>query len=261
MKTLTLILLSILSWQANVNTNRSLDIETTKEANTNRHFDNRFQNAEVFYTLTMLSKRSTLEDKVYTLRTNSRQSIYMLENYEETPDETQVYDLGNNRTRQHTKRRLYNYSNIFKDFETGKIYEQRLFIEDLYLIEKDITFRDWEITDETMEISGFICKKATSSGTLGNIKTVWFTEEIPISDGPESLYGLPGLILMTESPIHRIYATKISFPEHLTIMPFTQGKKVSIEEMNKLQREFISTAGQTIKKGDSSIRVTVDTIK
>ena len=52
----------------------------------------------------------------------------------------------------------------------------------------------WEITDEKKQISGRTVTKATGRHH-GRDWTVWFDEEIPISEGPWELTGLPGLIL------------------------------------------------------------------
>jgi len=52
----------------------------------------------------------------------------------------------------------------------------------------------WEMDTATEEILGYICQKAhTHYG--GRDWTVWFTSDIPISEGPWLLRGLPGLIL------------------------------------------------------------------
>lgn len=53
---------------------------------------------------------------------------------------------------------------------------------------------NWEITGDTKNILGYDCIKATGK-YHGRKWEVWFTPDIPISDGPWKLCGLPGLIL------------------------------------------------------------------
>lgn len=52
----------------------------------------------------------------------------------------------------------------------------------------------WQISNETKTIDGYLCHKAVAE-YLGRRWTAWFTEEIPIPDGPWFLHGLPGLVL------------------------------------------------------------------
>lgn len=62
----------------------------------------------------------------------------------------------------------------------------------------------WELSgSETRKINGIICQKAIlRDSKSGEITTIWYAPEIPISFGPHSfhsrtvfLYGLPGLIM------------------------------------------------------------------
>jgi len=56
---------------------------------------------------------------------------------------------------------------------------------------------DWEIHEEYRQIGQYKAQKATAEHPDPNygITTAWFTTEIPISGGPDRLWGLPGLIL------------------------------------------------------------------
>lgn len=53
---------------------------------------------------------------------------------------------------------------------------------------------DWTITEDTMTIAHFKCKKGIGD-FRGRQYMAWFTEEIPLPYGPWKLFGLPGLIL------------------------------------------------------------------
>ena len=52
----------------------------------------------------------------------------------------------------------------------------------------------WEISDSTKNILGYECVKAKTD-FHGRKWTVWFSPEIPLSNGPWKLGGLPGVIL------------------------------------------------------------------
>lgn len=53
---------------------------------------------------------------------------------------------------------------------------------------------NWVLTDETKQIGPYICHKATAS-IYGREWEAWFTEDVPVSEGPWKLAGLPGIIV------------------------------------------------------------------
>lgn len=57
---------------------------------------------------------------------------------------------------------------------------------------------EWEILDSTKSVLDYECTGATTI-FHGRRWTVWFTPEIPVSNGPWKFDGLPGLILLAES--------------------------------------------------------------
>lgn len=56
----------------------------------------------------------------------------------------------------------------------------------------------WEISDSTKNILGYDCVKATTA-FHGRKWDAWFSPDIPVSNGPWKLGGLPGLILEASS--------------------------------------------------------------
>ena len=52
----------------------------------------------------------------------------------------------------------------------------------------------WTMGDSTREVLGYTCQQATAD-FRGRRWTAWFATDIPVSDGPWKLGGLPGLIL------------------------------------------------------------------
>ena len=53
---------------------------------------------------------------------------------------------------------------------------------------------EWLESDETEQVLGYLCKKATAT-VEGKRWTAWYSEELPFDNGPAEFSGLPGLIL------------------------------------------------------------------
>ena len=67
----------------------------------------------------------------------------------------------------------------------------------------------WSLTDNTVTISGYLCKTATCQ-LHGRQWTVRYCEDIPTTAGPWKLCGLPGLIVEAEADgIHRFTLTDL----------------------------------------------------
>lgn len=101
---------------------------------------------------------------------------------------------------------------IFSDYNTGMSVTQKNVFEETFLV-KDTTRRiKWKLTGETREIAGYQCRRANGL-ILDSIYVVaFYTEEIPVSGGPESFNGLPGMILGVALPHENItwFATKVT---------------------------------------------------
>jgi len=62
-----------------------------------------------------------------------------------------------------------------------------------YVYTEDVNL-EWNLTDDTLTVSGYLCKKAqTRYG--GRTWIAWYTEEVATTAGPWKLNGLPGLIV------------------------------------------------------------------
>lgn len=83
---------------------------------------------------------------------------------------------------------------IYKNYPAGKLTHNSYFDTTNWSYTEDWEKPEWEVTDESKEILGYECFKATTD-YRGRKWTAWFTPDIPVQDGPWKLCGLPGLIL------------------------------------------------------------------
>jgi GLPGLI family protein len=71
----------------------------------------------------------------------------------------------------------------------------------------------WKLSNETMKIKNFDCKKATTT-FRGRNYNAWYASSIPIPAGPFKFVGLPGLILQIADDKNEVafYAEEIKIP-------------------------------------------------
>lgn len=100
---------------------------------------------------------------------------------------------------------------IFTDLLVGQTVSQKSVYEETYLITDSTRRIQWRITNETREIAGYECRRANAL-VLDSIYVVaFYTDQIPVSGGPESFTGLPGMILGAALPYENTtyFATKV----------------------------------------------------
>lgn len=124
---------------------------------------------------------------------------------------------------------------MFKDFATQFFYIANTKLENTVVKNTMKQFYDWQITNETTTVKGYVCKKATTQEGDKTI-TAWFTESIAITDGPSRYFGLPGLILKLQTATALFEAKTITFDKADTIITMpTATNNVTYAEFSKQQ--------------------------
>ena len=82
---------------------------------------------------------------------------------------------------------------VYKSYTDNKIVTQDHSM-DYFQYEEALEPQEWIVYEDTMTILGYSCQKAVCTWR-GRNYTAWFSEEIPISEGPYKFHGLPGLIV------------------------------------------------------------------
>jgi len=107
---------------------------------------------------------------------------------------------------------------IYKNSIDSTFIQQPTLSGDVYTIKDKYQPYAWELIDSTKTIKGYVCKLArfptnSDNNSIANFRhgldkkngphqgevNVWYTEEIPISNGPDLYWGLPGLILEADA--------------------------------------------------------------
>lgn len=144
----------------------------------------------------------------------------------------------------------FSSNGIYKNLQDTAYVEQREFLGKLLLVKDKLPKIDWTLTKESKTIGKYVVIKATAPVSIDvdnfkvpkkNVKgtfiaTAWFTPQIPVSQGPELFYGLPGLILEMHILDTTILCTKITLNKEVdkNLKPSTGGQEVTLEEYNNI---------------------------
>lgn len=85
---------------------------------------------------------------------------------------------------------------VTKSYPSYKVNFKNIIYSELYSYEEKRKL-NWQISKETQKIREWNCQKAEVD-YLGRKWIAWFTNSIPIPDGPYKFHGLPGLIVKIE---------------------------------------------------------------
>ena len=179
----------------------------------------------------------------------------------------------------------------FKNIKEKKYTVDKEFMGKDFLVKDSLKIYNWQMTGETRQIGGYNCFKAiaivpTSASDFRNFRmkktdeekkeevkaedkekktnfmdgfeipkeitiTAWYTPEIPVSQGPEGYWGLPGLILEINDGKTTILCSKIVLnpKDKVEIKAPTNGKEISQKEydetvMKKMEELREMGAGQ-----------------
>lgn len=83
---------------------------------------------------------------------------------------------------------------LLKDFKTKNLTWGPNISFKHHLVEDTLANFVWKLTNEKKQILSYNCKKATTS-FRGRDFEAWYTEEVPLKNGPWKFCGLPGLIV------------------------------------------------------------------
>ncbi len=145
----------------------------------------------------------------------------------------------------------------FTSLADGQAVEQRDFMGRAFLITEDIEGPAWKLTSEQSSYEGYMTMKATAVIDSMNV-VAWFTPEIPVSGGPDTYGGLPGLILVLDvDDGMRTYAARsielgVEHSEDEWVRP-EKGRKVTRAEYDEIVEEKMKEMGAQRRGGGQFI--------
>ena len=206
----------------------------------------------------IMERMKKMYEKTYILNFNKYESVYQEEVKLEAPSKgisMRTSGAGDDEV---------TYKNVKSKM---KLVEEEFFGKE-FLIVDSLKVYNWELQNETKKIGDYTCYKAvhfkkvskedleeyekekvkqetaktaffTVSEPKERITTVWYTPEIPVSQGPGDFWGLPGLILEASFDDTIILCSKIVLnPKNKTEIKMPKrGKRVTKKEYDSLMKK------------------------
>jgi GLPGLI family protein len=136
---------------------------------------------------------------------------------------------------------------IYSDLSAGTSTAQKKIFDETFLVKDSLRKIKWKITDERRDIAGYNCRRANGL-ILDTIYVVaFYTDEIPVSGGPESFNGLPGMILGVALPHENVtwFATKVTDETIAAgaVKPPSKGKPVNYKQFKETMLSVMKSWG------------------
>ncbi len=155
---------------------------------------------------------------------------------------------------------------LYKNILTGTYLNRRPSIDETFIISDSLPEYKWKISNESKKIGTYTVVKAETTDPEKKDKkiTAWFTPELPIGNGPEKYWGLPGFIMEINDG-KNIYLCKkiiINPKDKVEIKAPEKGKIVDEEtyekEMEKIRKKMEKMYKNRRKgKSNNTIKITM----
>lgn len=188
-------------------------------------------------------------EKTYTLSFNKTASVYEEEKKLADPADVGMTVMIN----------IDGSGKQYKNLKDKVVLTESDIFDKEFLVKDSLSKLDWILEKETKKIGVYTCHKATAkvknSSKIFNpddaadkainildkeekekFITAWYAPEIPVSQGPESYWGLPGLILEVHDGSVSLLCSKVVLnpKQKIDITAPKKGKKISKAEFEKI---------------------------
>lgn len=129
---------------------------------------------------------------------------------------------------------------------------QKKVYEETYLVKDSTRKINWKTTNEIRNIAGYDCRRANALIMDSVYVVAFYTDQIPVSGGPESFTGLPGMILGLALPYEHVtwFATSVldqPITEEAVKAP-TKGKATDNKQLMSVLKEALKDWGDSAQE-------------
>jgi len=135
----------------------------------------------------------------------------------------------------------------YNNYAAKRTITQKPVFEETFLVDDSLLKIKWKLTADTRVIAGYECRKAVGIVDDSIAVFAFYTDEILVNGGPETIHGLPGMILGVGVPrLHTTwFATKVEVNgiNLAAVKPATKGKKTTRKAMLQSIHDAIKNWG------------------
>ncbi|WP_042720139.1 GLPGLI family protein [Flavobacterium sp. B17] len=179
------------------------------------------------------AQKQYYKDQLFYLDVYGKESIFRSQ-HERTSDsliQKTGFGLGFKMNYNHQ----YYTQKILTENKVYRIISTPIF-SDIYSI--PIADLNWKVESDKLKIGNFNCQRAELLYG-GRIWTAWFTQEIPLQDGPYIFHGLPGLIIKISDDRSDFNFSLVKVEnKSVQISPLKPKKEITWEILRKLESDF-----------------------
>ncbi len=141
---------------------------------------------------------------------------------------------------------------VHQDYSKGIVTAAKNIYEEHFLVRDAPQKHSWRILSEVRNIAGFKCRKAVTRICDSVYVVAFYTDDIPVSGGPEQMGGLPGMIL--ELAVPRLFTTWVATKVEVVtvsnsdLIAPSKGKAVTIPQLMVRLNEGLKDWGKRAQR-------------
>ena len=217
-------------------------------------------------------RMKSMLEKTYVLTFNQSESMYKEEEKLEAP--------GGDGNRWGAMMSSFTAGPQYKNIKNKELFQEQEFFGKQFLIKDSLPMLNWKMEGETKQIGQYMCFKATATKTVDAVDftsfrrppqnqdetekpttreiqiVAWYTMQIPVNQGPDEYWGLPGLILEVNAYRTTILCSKIIInPEVKDVIKVPlKGKEVTKADYTDIVKKKTEEMRQNFRNGGGNRR-------
>lgn len=208
----------------------------------------------------MIKRMTNMFQKEYILIFNQTESIFKVKEKSDSPNQKEG--------RRSAAMSGSMDGNLYKNLKEKQQFKNAELFGKKFLINEPLAQFDWKMTGKNKNIGQYICFEATTKRIIKDVApkkegekfdpfkmidkeidvVAWYTMQIPVNNGPNDYWGLPGLILELQADKTTILCSKVTLNTKDKVKQPSKGKVVSNVEFSEISSKKLKEMRERRKK-------------